>query len=172
MNNPQNSNLLNRRFDKLSVVSLLRKTRSGKIWLCICDCGNEISKVTTQLTRIKDGKTGCRSCESKSRSDSKAIHGGSRTNTTGRLRLYKTWKGMRDRCNNPGSSSWKYYGGKGISISPDWSDFQYFKDWALANGYEDHLTIDRIDPNKNYSQENCRWLTKSENCRRATSKGL
>lgn len=69
---------------------------------------------------------------------------------------------MRDRCNNPNSDNYKYYGERGIMICNEWNDFKAFYDWAMSNGYGSNLTIDRIDVNGNYEPSNCRWITQAE----------
>ena len=78
-------------------------------------------------------------------------------------KIYNVWKSMRARCLRSTSQSYKYYGGKGITICDGWSSFIAFKDWAMANGYAEGLTIDRVDNSKNYTPDNCEWITRAEN---------
>lgn len=81
-------------------------------------------------------------------------------------RLYKIWGDIKSRCLNPNCKSYKYYGGRGITIFPEWvNDYTKFKDWSLNNEYADNLVIDRIDNNGNYEPNNCRWVTKLESNR-------
>lgn len=80
-------------------------------------------------------------------------------------RLYNIWSCMRQRCNNPNHTAARWYHDKGIRVCPEWEhDFFAFQSWALEHGYENPLTIDRIDSDKGYSPDNCRWITRSENC--------
>jgi hypothetical protein len=79
-----------------------------------------------------------------------------------KTRLYRTWKGIRGRCNNQNSKDYKHYGGRGIGLCAEWQEFEAFRDWALSNGYSDDLSIDRIDNDKGYSPDNCRWATQTE----------
>lgn len=74
-------------------------------------------------------------------------------------RLYRIWRNMKSRCYNPNVHNYKYYGGKGITICDDWHTFSNFEKWALINGYEDFLTIDRINVLDNYCPKNCRWIS-------------
>ena len=89
-------------------------------------------------------------------------------------RLYNIWRSMNQRCNNPNTINFKRYGGRGITVCDEWKDdFQAFYDWAMANGYSDELTIDRLDPNGNYEPSNCRWATweQQANNKRNSMKG-
>jgi hypothetical protein len=69
---------------------------------------------------------------------------------------------MRQRCEKPRSAGYYKYGAKGIKVCEEWSSFEIFRDWAYANGYQDNLTIDRINPCGNYEPSNCRWATQKE----------
>ena len=83
-------------------------------------------------------------------------HGGSKT------RLYKAWNSMIARCETTSQTSFKDYGGRGIRVCDEWHDFEVFREWAVSNGYEDGLSLDRKNNNGNYEPQNCRWITKKE----------
>lgn len=87
-------------------------------------------------------------------------------------RLYGIYHNMKYRCATETANEYDNYGARGIKVCSEWlgkDGYLAFKDWALNNGYEDNLTIDRIDPDKGYCPENCQWVTKSENTSRANS---
>lgn len=77
-------------------------------------------------------------------------------------RLYRIWMAMRARCMCKNLKTYKRYGGRGIKICDEWNDYLVFKEWALSNGYSDHLSIDRINNDGNYEPSNCRWATNKE----------
>ena len=151
------TDLIGQRFGKLTVIEKAERPKHIKnkraYWHVVCDCGNE-KIVGANNLKIGDAK----SCGENSCKEKAVKHGECQT------RLYHIWDGMKQRCYNSNNCNYKRYGGKGIKICNEWSEYIFFRDWALANGYADNLTIDRIDNSKNYSLENCQWLTNEENC--------
>lgn len=78
-------------------------------------------------------------------------------------RLYRIFASMKTRCINPKNKGYKNYGERGIAICEEWlSNFHIFEKWSISNGYQENLSIDRIDVNGNYSPQNCRWCSKTE----------
>lgn len=78
--------------------------------------------------------------------------------------LYSRWSNIKTRCYNPKDKAFRYYGGKGVSVAPEWlHDFAAFATWCLSNGAAPDLQIDRIDGNGNYCPDNCRWVTRAVN---------
>ena len=90
------------------------------------------------------------------------MSGGIVTHGMSRTRLYRCWTDMKQRCDNPSNHFYARYGGRNITYCSEWATFEPFMNWALANGYSDLLTLDRIDNNANYSPENCKWSTQAE----------
>lgn len=80
--------------------------------------------------------------------------------------IYSIWKGMNKRCNNKNCKDYKWYGGKGIKVCDEWSNYLNFRNWALSHGFAKGLTIDRIESHKDYEPSNCQWITQSENSKK------
>ena len=144
------------RFGMLTIIKEVEpyyyKGHPFRQFLCQCDCGK--TSVTT-LSRLRSGTTkSCGCIVGTTYSKHKEL-----TNT----RIYNIWKSMKQRCYDTKAISFPNYGGRGISICDEWrNDFMFFYDWAMANGYKENLSIDRIDFNGNYEPSNCRWATKNE----------
>lgn len=146
-------NLTGQRFGRLVAVAPVRRERGTWIWAFRCDCGAEIERRGSSVTCGDVQSCGCLMREILKRQQA-PTHGMSKT------RLYSIWRGMKKRCYTPKAVGYDRYGGRGLGVCSEWKDsFEKFRDWSLANGYEEHLTLDRKDNDKGYSPDNCRWVT-------------
>ena len=143
------------RFNRLTVIKRAYSINKRTLWVCRCDCGKEI---TVESYNLRNGHTlSCGCYQKEATSKSNKTHGLTKT------RVYKIWVCMKNRCYQKSYHAFRHYGGRGIIVCDEWRDnFQAFYVWAMANGYADNLSIDRIDVNGNYEPSNCRWLTMSE----------
>ncbi len=145
---------LGEKFGKLTIIKEVQKRAGKRYFLCLCDCGN---KREERLVALRAGKIKSCGCARNERNRiSNLSHGLSGTS------LYGSWHGMKQRCLNPNSKNYKYYGGRGITVCQEWIEFETFCQWAISHGYKNGLTIERIDPNGNYEPRNCSWIPKSE----------
>ncbi len=144
-------------FGRLTVIEHAGSRDKKALWRCRCSCGQEAIVVGILLRNGHTKSCGCW------RSDNwfiqKQTHGESHT------RLYRIWSGMRNRCANANNHAFSRYGARGICVCAEWHQFEHFRDWAMANGYADDLTIDRINNDGHYEPGNCRWATHAQQVR-------
>lgn len=163
----QKFDLTGQRFEYLLVIGRSEiKRKSGAYWVCHCDCGESREIDSLKLRAGMAKSCGCRKKEGRAN----YRHGYSRVKS----RTYKTWKEMRQRCTNPNSDKWKWYGGRGIAICEDWmKSFEKFL--SDMGDRPDGMTLDRINSDGDYCKENCRWATpkqQAETNRGVFQKGL
>lgn len=82
-----------------------------------------------------------------------------------KTRLYGIWSRMRQRCRDANCTDYPRYGGRGIKVCEEWNDYAVFHAWAMANGYNDSMSIDRLDVNGDYCPANCQWITMAAQAR-------
>lgn len=152
--------LTGKRFDRLIAIAPAGKKFGSVLWLCLCDCGNHVTKRTGELLGANQKVKGCVLCGKRALQAARTKHGDT---THGSAKpIYNAWHNMHARCSNP-KPRYRYWQGRGIKVCAEWSEYLPFKTWALANGYTEGLALDRINPDGHYEPSNCRWVTVSQN---------
>lgn len=140
--------LTGQKFGRLTAIEFIPDNHK---WLCKCDCGNYKEVVTSKLTSLHTKSCGCLKNKYK---------------ITVR-RIFSIWRNMLARCYiDSKRKDADYYAQKGIRVCEEWKTYESFEKWALENGYDENLTIDRIDENGDYEPNNCQWITIAEQQRK------
>jgi hypothetical protein len=152
---PRMKDITGQTINNLKVLGYVGKNEKGThtLWLCKCKCGNE---TIVEGGNLRGGHTKSCGCLAIQRIvDHNRKHGmrGSR--------IYDCWRSMKSRCSNPKDEGYFRYGGRGISYDPKWETFEGFYE-DMKDGYNDELTLDRIEVNEGYSKSNCKWSTPTE----------
>lgn len=141
----------------LTAISYAGSDGKKSLWNVRCDCGKMIVMPGTELTKGKCKSCGCQR--------NQLIGEKNRRHGMSRLPIWNVWHSMKQRCENPRAQAWKNYGGRGITVCKRWSEsFENFLE-DMGAGYQEGLTLDRIDVNGNYEPNNCRWITMKEQAR-------
>lgn len=157
----QVKDITGQKYGRLTVLRFSHVDRRTRLamWHCRCDCGS-VSVVAGKSLRAGEVRScGClRIDRLKEVATTHGLSGG----RAGTPRLYSIWRNMRHRCRNEKATKYELYGGRGVRVCEEWNDYIAFHAWAIANGYRDDLTLDRVDSDGHYEPANCRWVTPFE----------
>ena len=150
-------------FGRLTALEPIeQRSKHGYVqWLCRCECGN--NSVIVPSGQLLSGNTRSCGCLGREAIIKRNKSTAKYPESDRKSRLYSIWGGMIARTTYESQEAYKNYGGRGISLCDEWrTDFTTFRDWSLKNGYGDELSIDRIDNNRGYTPDNCKWSTRKE----------
>lgn len=147
--------MIGTKYNRLTIIEEAPRRRYNQYFLCLCDCG---VKKEIKFYDIKTGMTKSCGCLSKDVTTERNLK-----HSLSKHSAYHTWNGIVDRCRNPKNAMWRHYGGRGIDVCEEWLDVMSFINdmGEKPKG----MQIDRIDNNKGYYKENCRWVVSKENNR-------
>lgn len=141
---------------RLTVVNRVENIGSTTVWLCRCECGGTKEIRGSHLRNGATKSCGCLQIEAVKKMATKSGNCKSP--------VYQVWIDMKNRCHNTNDQSYRHYGGRGISVTEEWTEsFINFETWCFENGWENWLQLDRIDNDGSYEPSNCRFITHREN---------
>lgn len=158
-------------YKTITSVMFLKSLSGRRIFLWKCVCGKEFERSLTDV-KIASKRNKIQSCGCLKRKMFIEIAKNNRTHGMGHTIIYHKWRQMHNRCYNKNNKDFRFYGARGIFVCKEWHDPLMFLEWSKLSGFVNGLTIDRIDVNKEYSPDNCRWVKMSEqgkNTRRCRS---
>jgi len=146
------------KYNKLTIIKEVERRYNKRCFLCECVCGN---KTLVVLSNLRSGHTKSCGCFIKEfNRETKTKHG--YAGRKFKARIYEIWTSMKKRCLNKKAFAYKYYGGREVGICDEWLSFKPFLNWAMHNGYQNDLTLERKNCNGDYCPENCTWIPLSE----------
>lgn len=142
-------------FGNLKVIGVHKECERNRLsWLVQCQCGSNYCFAVDGRSLRNNHNVSCPFCKKNVASKHHKTHGDSYS------RIYRIYRGMLFRCYNPNCEAYHNYGGRGIEVCDEWKDsYIAFRDWSFTHGYDKTLTLDRINVDKGYSPDNCRWAT-------------
>jgi len=166
---PVAENLTGQKFGRLTAIEDIGKTTKGRVWRCVCECGQETKGVSAQLKQGHKKSCGCLHADSaKIAGIKQRTHGYTAVGKKWTSSEYGVWMSMKARCGNPKTASYKRYGGRGIMVCDRWMKFDNFIQDMGPRPTNKH-SLDRIDTNKGYEPGNCRWADQMQQAQTRTN---
>jgi hypothetical protein len=153
------------RYGMLTAIKDVGALRNARVWAFRCDCGKEVQRIGSRVAKAK-GLQNCGCVNPAIRSENGKAN---KTHGWSQHKLYGVWRQMMRRCYQASCADYPNYGGRGITVCSDWRNVSSFCEWGVKSGYQDGLTIERLDVDGNYSPHNCAWIPNKDQARNRTN---